>query len=351
MTIRVCLRRVAAIAAVSAAALMGIQDIAAQELEEIVVTARKRDESVLEIPISVSAFSQDDLDSLGMNTIEQLSTVTTGFAFQNISQGGTGGRHNPNIRFRGLGVQVESPASRAGSVFWNGGYISDGAGILPLIDLERVEVLKGPQTAFFGRNTFAGAVNYIPAGPGDEFGGKVSLSYSASDESSHNFTAAIGGPISDRVGVRFALMQEKVGADYLFDNGDPIGEQNNTAVTGLATFEVSESFTFQVSGFYVDSDDTMQLQSHLAPRSRRKLQQDLQRHDPARGRRHWRHFLHRPFAVPPQSVLRLDSRLGRSAAELFRGRQDQRQHAAFHVLQPLVVRYDPAARTGRLLNS
>lgn len=265
MTIHVCLRRFAGVAAVSAAALMGIQDIAAQELEEIVVTARKRDESVLEIPISVSAYTQDELDALGMNTIEQLSSVTTGFTFQNISQGGTGGRHNPNIRFRGLGVQVESPASRAGSVFWNGGYISDGAGILPLIDLERVEVLKGPQTAFFGRNTFAGAVNYIPAQPGDEFGGKVSVSYSASDESSHNFTAAVGGPISERVGVRFALMQEKVGADWQFDNGDPIGEQNNTAFTALATFEVSEVFSFQVSGFYVDSDDTMQLASQDAP--------------------------------------------------------------------------------------
>ena len=262
---RACFRRLAAVAAVCAAALMGIEDIAAQEFEEIVVTARKRDESVLEIPLSVSAYTQDDLDALGMNTIEQLSTVTTGFAFQNISQGGMGGRHNPNIRFRGLGVQVESPASRAGSVFWNGGYISDGAGILPLIDLERVEVLKGPQTAFFGRNTFAGAVNYIPASPGEEFEGKASLSYSPSDEASYNFTAAIGGPLSDKVGVRVALMQQKVGADYQFDNGDPIGEQNNTAITGLMTFEVSEALSFQVSGFYVDSDDTMQLQSQVGP--------------------------------------------------------------------------------------
>lgn len=265
MTIHVWFSRLAGVAAVCAAALMGIQDIAAQELEEIVVTARKRDESVLEIPLSVSAYTQNDLDELGMNTIEQLSSVTTGFTFQNISQGGTGGRHNPNIRFRGLGVQVESPASRAGSVFWNGGYISDGAGILPLIDLERVEVLKGPQTAFFGRNTFAGAVNYIPAQPGDEFGGKASLSYSASDESSHNFTAAFGGPISDKAGVRIALMQEKVGADWQFDNGDPLGEQNTTAITALATFEASETFSFQVSGFYVDSDDTMQLQSQIGP--------------------------------------------------------------------------------------
>ena len=265
MMIRVWFSRLAGVAAVFAAALMGIQDLAAQEFEEIVVTARKRDESVLEIPVAVSAYSQEDLDALGMNTIEQLSSVTTGFDFQNIGPGGTGGRHNPNIRFRGLSVQQGSPASRAGAVFWNGGYISDGAGILPLIDLERVEVLKGPQTAFFGRNTFAGAVNYIPATPGEQFGGKASLSYSASDEASHNFTVAMGGPISDKAGFRIALMQEKVGADWQFDNGDPLGEQNNTAITGLATFEVSEAFSFQVSGFYVDSDDSMALQSQHAP--------------------------------------------------------------------------------------
>ena len=267
MTIRVCRRTLAGATIAVTAALIGIQDIAAQdaELEEIVVTARKRSESVLEIPISVSAFTQDDLDNLGMNTLEDLSTVTPGFAFQNIGQGGTGGRHNPNIRFRGLGVQQASPASRAGAVFWKGGYISDGAGILPLIDLERVEVLKGPQTAFFGRNTFAGAVNYIPATPGDEFSGKASLKYSGSDETSYNFTAALGGPISDSAGIRLAFMQERVGADYLFGNGDPIGEQNNTAVTGLAAFEVSDAFSLQVSGFWVDSDDTMQLQSQEGP--------------------------------------------------------------------------------------
>jgi len=265
MTVHPRFRQLSAAAAVCGAALMGIQDIAAQEFEEIVVTARKRDESVLEIPLSVSAYTQDDLDELGMNTIEQLSMVTTGFTFQNISQGGGGGRNNPNIRFRGLGVQTESPASRAGSVFWSGGYISDGAGILPLIDLERVEVLKGPQTAFFGRNTFAGAVNYIPARPGDEVRGKVSLSWSGSDDGSHNVTAALGGPLSDSVGVRVAVMQEKVGANYHFRNGDPNGEQNTTAMTGLATLEVSENFNFQVSGFHVDSDDTMQLQSQVGP--------------------------------------------------------------------------------------
>jgi len=70
-----------------------------------------------------------------------LAAFTPGFEFQSVGAGGRAGRQNPNIRFRGIGVQQANPASRGGAVFWLGGYISDGAGILPLIDLERVEVL------------------------------------------------------------------------------------------------------------------------------------------------------------------------------------------------------------------
>ncbi|MEQ8508962.1 MAG: TonB-dependent receptor [Rhodospirillaceae bacterium] len=234
-------------------------------IEEITVTARKRSETLLEIPIAVSAFSQADIDAAGINTLEALSAYTPGFDFQNVGQGGSGGRQNPNIRFRGLGVQQESPASRAGAVFWNGGYISAGAGILPLIDLERVEVIKGPQNAFFGRNTFAGAVNYLPARPGDEFSGKGSVSFSPSDQDSYNVTAAAGAPISDTVGVRLAVMQERVGADWNYDNGDPAGEENTTAITAVTTWEPTETSSFMASGFYVKSDDTRALQSQVGP--------------------------------------------------------------------------------------
>ncbi|MEQ9445204.1 MAG: hypothetical protein RJS98_06535, partial [Rhodospirillaceae bacterium] len=136
---------------------------------------------------------------------------------------------------------------------------------LPLIDLERVEVIKGPQNAFFGRNTFAGAVNYLPARPGDEFSGKGSVSFSPSDQDSYNVTAAAGAPISDTVGVRLAVMQERVGADWNYDNGDPAGEENTTAITAVTTWEPTETSNFMASGFYVKSDDTRALQSQVGP--------------------------------------------------------------------------------------
>lgn len=204
----------------------------------------------------MSAFSQADLDALGVNSLEALSKVTPGFVLDNVGPGGSGGRQNPAIRFRGLAVQQPSPASRAGAVFWDGGYLSDGAGILPLFDLERVEVIKGPQNAFFGRNTFAGAVNYIPAEPGDELSGKGSVSFSPSQQSSYNVSAAVGGPITDKFGLRLAATQNRVGADFKYDNGDPAGEENTTAISAVSTFQATENFKLKGSGFYVRSDDT-----------------------------------------------------------------------------------------------
>lgn len=234
-------------------------------IEEITVTARKREESLLEIPVSVTAFSQNEIDALGTNTLESLSSVTPGFAFQNVGPGGSGGRQSPAIRFRGLGVQQPTPASRAGAVFWNGGYVSDGVGIMPIFDVERVEVIKGPQNAFFGRNTFAGAVNFIPARPGDEFEGRGSVSFSPSQQSSYNITAAAGGPITEAVGLRVAAMHERKGADFFYDNGDPNGEENTTAISAVSTFQANEDFGLELSAFYVRSDDTRVLQSQDAP--------------------------------------------------------------------------------------
>lgn len=114
-------------------------------LAEVVVTARKREESVLEIPVSVTTLSQDQIVDRGIVDTQELSNFTPGFTLQNTGQGGAAGRGNPNIRFRGLGVQQDSAAARAGAIFWDGAYLSDGIGILPLIDLERVEVIKGPK--------------------------------------------------------------------------------------------------------------------------------------------------------------------------------------------------------------
>ncbi len=245
-----------ALAMVSA---FGVEAAAQQvALEEIVVTSRKRQESLLEIPVSVTAFSQAKLDKLGVNTLEGLSSFAPGFDFN------TNTRVTPLIRFRGLEAIVNTAASRTGAVFWEGSYISDGVSILPLMDLERVEIIKGPQTAFFGRNTFSGAVNFISREPDDEWNGKGSVTFSPSNQDSTNVTVAVGGPITDKVGVRVSAMVDRTGADWFFDNGDPNGEINTEAFSSTLVFKPSDNLKIKVNGFYVNSDDTIVQQSQSA---------------------------------------------------------------------------------------
>ena len=159
--------------AASIMALMALpvaQSALAQEmsLEEIVVTARKREENIYEVPVSVSAFSQDQLERAGIGDFHELSKLVPGLDFHGVTA--TAGRVNPQIRFRGMNQQIITPSTQVGALFWDGSYIAAGGGFLPITDVERVEVIKGPQTAYFGRNTFSGAVNYIPRLPGDEWG-------------------------------------------------------------------------------------------------------------------------------------------------------------------------------------
>ena len=142
-------------------------------LEEIVVTARKRDENIFEIPVSVSALTDAMLDQAGIDNAQDMSAFIPGLDFRQI---GFGGRNNANIRVRGMIQQIITPSTQIGALFWDGSYVGGGGGFLPIGDMERVEVIKGPQTPYFGRNTFAGAINYIPKLPGDEWEGDISLS-------------------------------------------------------------------------------------------------------------------------------------------------------------------------------
>ena len=89
------------------------QAVAQEDIEEVVVTARKRAENIFEIPVSVTAVSQDDLDNAGIDDAEDLSSFVAGLEFQGSTS--TGGRQNPSIRFRGMNQQIITPATQVGA--------------------------------------------------------------------------------------------------------------------------------------------------------------------------------------------------------------------------------------------
>lgn len=164
----------------------------AQALEEIVVTARKREESLQTVPLVVEAFTADELEQRGMRALSDVSLFTPGFSFDNYNSG----LASPVIRGatqQNVNALEQNVSSFLDGVYLPRGYVAD----LGLRDVERIEVIKGPQSARYGRNAFMGAINYVPVRPTDELRATVSIS-GGSDEFGEG-TVAVGGPIIEGV--------------------------------------------------------------------------------------------------------------------------------------------------------
>jgi iron complex outermembrane receptor protein len=230
--------------------LMGLlpSAVTAQEIEEIIVTSRKRDENLYAIPVSVTAFSTERLEAAGVDNPEDLSAFVPGFSFA--TNTGVQGRTNPDLRFRGMAQQVNTPSTQVGALFWDGSYIGAGGGFLPLGDLERVEVIKGPQTAQFGRNTFSGAINYIPRMPGDAWEGTVAAGWSPSQEDDFNASLGVGGPISATLGTRVWFGYDREGGDHRFADGSRFGRYTNKTVSSTTILRPSDPLELKLTGYY-----------------------------------------------------------------------------------------------------
>ena len=175
-------------------------DEASKGIEDIVVTAQRRDESVQDVPIAISAFSSDQLEAQGINNTYQLGQyVPNLFALNNTGLGSANGYY-----LRGLG-NTESIATFDPPVgtYVDNIYLSrQNANNLSFLDVERVEVLRGPQGTLFGRNTTGGAVSVIMREPGNEFGGYIEGGYGR-----YNRTLLRGSvdlPIGDAGGIKLS---------------------------------------------------------------------------------------------------------------------------------------------------
>ncbi len=185
--------------AVSAAVLPGTANLQAQglELEEIVVTAQKREQSLQDVPISVSALNGDKLTDAGIEKIADLVSFVPNI---HMTESGL----STQLRIRGIGSDNNQGFEQSVGLYMDG--VSYGRQQLiraPFLDLERVEVLRGPQSILFGKNSIAGAMNMITAKPTDELEGSISATYEP-DINQREVTAVISGPLSENVSARLA---------------------------------------------------------------------------------------------------------------------------------------------------
>ena len=160
------------------------------QLEEIVVTARKREEALQDIPLAITAFTSEELQKRSIQNMRDIALFTPGFNFEDF--GGSGGT-TPVVRGT-TQVSILQSGEQNVSVFFDGvylprSYVTD----LGFANMERVEVVKGPQSARYGRNAFMGAINYIPRRPGDEW--DLQGQVVAGNHSRYDWAGTVSGPI------------------------------------------------------------------------------------------------------------------------------------------------------------
>ncbi|BFM14523.1 TonB-dependent receptor [Maricurvus nonylphenolicus] len=224
-------------------------------LEEVVVTARKREESAQDVPLSVSAYGSDQLEAMKVRDLTSLSVGMPNVALDDV--GTTKGTANFSIR--GLGVNSSIPSiDPTVGVFVDGVYMGLNNGIIfDTFDLESVEVLRGPQGILFGRNVTGGAVLLNTKLPGQEFEASARVTLEGGGEGLNKYVMAnVSGPLTETLAAKLAVYTND--DDGWFKN-EATGKEHGKADTDMAratlAWDVSEDLSIVVRYEYSESEN------------------------------------------------------------------------------------------------
>ncbi len=221
----------------------------AGEMEEIIVTARRREESLQDVPVSVSAFTGETLDVVGAPDITTLQQITPNLTLQ-VARGS----NSTLIAFiRGVGQQDPLWGFEPGvGLYVDDVYVARPQGaVLDIFDIERIEVLRGPQGTLYGRNTIGGAIKYVTKRIGDEAEGKARLNIGSYNQ--RDAIASFATPIGDKFGIGGALAVYR--RDGFGKNLNTGAEHYNKEINAgrlSLEFKPTESLFFRLSGDKTD---------------------------------------------------------------------------------------------------
>jgi iron complex outermembrane receptor protein len=222
-------------------------------LEEVTVTSRRREEGSLEIPLAVTALSDEDIAVRGVKDMTMLSDYTPGFHFNNENLG-RNDRGFTTLTFRGMDAGTFLVTRQPAQAFLDGVAIA-GGNIPGLTDIERVEVIKGPQSAYFGRSTFSGAINFITKDPSYEWGGRVNAE--AASFGTMDNSLMVEGPIwGDKAAIRLTGRQYKTDGQYKnFFDGSRLGARKTESLATTFIIEPTDKLKIKgYAGYWEDRD-------------------------------------------------------------------------------------------------
>ncbi|MEO1020085.1 MAG: TonB-dependent receptor, partial [Pseudomonadota bacterium] len=221
------------------------------------MTARKREETLQDAPLAITAFSEAELQAAGLDDITDFSKATPGLFVESFNSGvNNNARVDTTPRFRGIFLDSGSRLQQTAAVFLDGVAVFGGIQTIGVNELQRVEVTKGPQSALYGRNTFAGAINYVTKDPSDELRFDLDATVATRDE--YRIAAGVEGPIIPGVlSFRLAGRFDDVGGHY--DNfavpGEKLGDESQWNINGTVLFTPGDRLRLKVRGSYRELHD------------------------------------------------------------------------------------------------
>jgi len=244
--------------------LAQVADKRSASIEEVIVTARKVEESLQDTPVSVVAFSSGDLEQLGASEARDVANFTPNLRMQKQS----GSQDNYAMAIRGVSSgETALTIDPTVGVYMDGVYLARTTGLaFDIVDLKRIEVLRGPQGTLFGRNTIGGALNIITEKPTGEFAYKLGLGVGT--RGYDRVTTTIDSPELGPLAFKFSYMKNTKERDLTsLYSGDKLGDSGGEAFRLAARWRASD--TVAVDYIYDKSDrennaNTQQL-SHVRP--------------------------------------------------------------------------------------
>lgn len=218
-------------------------------LETIVVTAERRTSTVQTTPISISAVGGDDLRDKSISDVEGFSTNIPNLSFNRV-----GG--DARVFIRGIGYNAINPGGEGRvAIYTDGIYQSrNQAALLGFYDIDRVEVLRGPQGTLYGRNSVAGAINVLTGQPSKDVNG-----YITGEVGSYlllSTEGAVGGPLADGISGRIAFRTvDRNGYGEMIEDGRDVNDERSRSIRAKLDFEPTETLTIRLGADYSDVDD------------------------------------------------------------------------------------------------
>lgn len=218
----------------------------------IIVTARKREETLQETPLSIQVLTEVEIERSDISDLDDIAAFSPGVSlFENTDRG------YGQVFIRGMHSTppVGDTSRELASIFIDGIYYTGGVSGINTDNIERVEVIKGPQSALYGRSTFSGAINFITRTPGDTFSGSARVKIA--EDQNYEFAGSVEGPIAPGIlSARISGKFRTFGGQYRNQlNDERLGEEQDWSLSGQLYFTPAPGFSAKLTAMYLEQDD------------------------------------------------------------------------------------------------